>query len=148
MTQPTDRFEDYSKALQDVIRQGTDMTVAAAKRADADDFGIDARISTAHQFVDMEVKGHAKLLETLIKGPWVPVVSSTPMDSDPINVRPEPYPRTIEPIAPGGGSVIPSDILADPLDQASTGAARDVASSESASRTTTTPAPTTGGSCF
>lgn len=99
MTEPSDQFAEYSEALNDVIKKGTEMAVEAAKRADADDFGIDDRISTAHEFVDMEVKGHAKLLETLIKGPLVPVVSGTPMDSDPINVDPDPYPRTIQPVA-------------------------------------------------
>ena len=106
MTEPSDQFAEYSEALNDVIKKGTEMVVEAAKRADADDFGIDDRISTAHEFVDMEVKGHAKLLETLIKGPLVPVVSGTPMDSDPINVDPDPYPRTIQP-PNGGGSVTP-----------------------------------------
>ena len=100
MTQPADQFDEYSQTLTDLIKQAGEMTVEAAKLADADDFGIDARISAAHKFVDMEIKGHAKLLETLIKGPLVPVVSGTPMDSDPISVAPVPYPRSIEAIAP------------------------------------------------
>ena len=100
MTGPGGQFNEYADALKDVIKKGTESTVAAAKRADDDDFGIDARISTAHQFVDMEIKGHAKLLETVIKGPWVPVVSGTPEDSDPIYVAAEPYDRIIEAIDP------------------------------------------------
>ncbi len=87
MTEPGGQFHEYADALSDVIKKGTEATVAAAKRADADDFGIDARISTAHQFVDMEIKGHAKLLETLVKGPMLPMVSETPEDSDPIYVE-------------------------------------------------------------
>jgi hypothetical protein len=100
MTQPGGQFGEYAEALKDVIKKGTEATVEAAKRADDDDFGIDARISTAHQFVDMEIKGHAKLLETVIKGPWVPVVSETPEDSDPIYVQAENYDRSIEVIDP------------------------------------------------
>jgi hypothetical protein len=100
MSQPYDQFAEYSAALKDVIKKGTEMTVEAAKRADADDFGIDARISTAHEFVDTEIKGHAKLLETLIKGPLVPIVSNIPLDSDPIYITPVPYDRTVEAKAP------------------------------------------------
>jgi hypothetical protein len=111
MTEPSNQFAEYSEALNDVIKKGTEMTVAAAKCADADDFGIDARISTAHKFVDTEIKGHAKLLETLIKGPLVPVVSGTPEDSDPIYVKAESYDRTIEARDPWVRVGIPTEKL-------------------------------------
>jgi hypothetical protein len=72
---PNPLFEKFSKQLKDHIDKAGVMAVNAAKRADADDFGIDARITVAHEFVDLEVKGHAELLETLIAGPWVtPIV--------------------------------------------------------------------------
>ena len=111
MSEPSGQFDEYADALRDVIKKGTEATVEAAKRADDDDFGIDARISTAHQFVDMEIKGHAKLLETLVKGPWVPMVSETPEDSDPIYVGAEPYDRSIEALDPWVRVGIPTDKL-------------------------------------
>ena len=98
-------------ALKDVIKKGTELTVEAAAKADADEFGIDARISTAHEFVDTEIKGHAKILETLIKGPLVPVVSNTPPDSDPIYITPAPYDRTVEAVAPWVRIGLNSEIL-------------------------------------
>jgi hypothetical protein len=111
MSEPSGQFDEYADALRDVIKKGTEATVEAAKRADDDDFGIDARISTAHQFVDMEIKGHAKLLETLVKGPWVPMVSDTPEDSDPIYVDAQDYDRSIEALDPWVRVGIPTDKL-------------------------------------
>ncbi|OBK70472.1 hypothetical protein [Mycobacterium sp. 1274761.0] len=73
MTQPpapNETFEKFSKQLKEHIDKAFQMGVDAAKRADDDDFGIDARITVAHDFVDLEVKGHAELLKTLIAGPW------------------------------------------------------------------------------
>lgn len=95
MTEPVDRFHRHAAILRELIDQAGDMTLHAAEQADADDFGIDARISTAHKFVDLEVKGHVKLLENLISGPWVGV-STEPLPSEPITVNAAAYPRKIE----------------------------------------------------
>lgn len=70
-TTPNDRFEKLSKQLTNHIKTAFQMGVDAAKLADADKFGINERISVAHAFVDLEVKGHAEMLETLIGGPLV-----------------------------------------------------------------------------
>jgi hypothetical protein len=98
MTEPYDRFENHSAILRDLIDKAGNMTVEAATRADADNFGIDARISTAHKFVDLEVKGHVELLENLIAGPWwLGPVPAEARPSDPLDVDPATYPRKIEP---------------------------------------------------
>ena len=97
MTEPFDRFQRHAAVLRELMDQAGDLTVYAAERADADNFGIDARISTAHKFVDLEVKGHVKLLENLIGGPWVGPVSIEPLPSEPITVEAAGYPRKIEP---------------------------------------------------
>ena len=69
------------------------MGVDAAHLADDDKLGIDARISVAHKFVDLEVKGHAELLETLIGGPWITPVPFE--DYDTITVDPVNYAREV-----------------------------------------------------
>ena len=92
-TQPNVAFDKYSQQLKAHITKAFDMGVAAAKRADADDFGIDARISVAHEFVDLEVKGHSELLETLIGGPWI---NPAPYeDHDTIKIAPVNYEREV-----------------------------------------------------
>ncbi|WP_123029336.1 hypothetical protein [Mycolicibacterium stellerae] len=94
---PNPLFEKFSKQLKDHISKAGVMAVKAAEAADADKFGIDARITVAHEFVDLEVKGHAELLETLIAGPWVtPVVIGPSDNSALINVPKATAPRTVE----------------------------------------------------
>lgn len=97
MTQPAEpnvRFEKFSQQLKNHITTAFAMGVDAAKLADKDEFGINERISVAHAFVDLEVKGHAELLETLIGGPWVdygPLV-----DYDTIRVEPSNEAREVK----------------------------------------------------
>lgn len=93
-TQPNVLFEKFSNQLRAHIKKAFQMGVDAAQRADADDFGIDDRISVAHKFVDLEVKGHAEMLKTLIAGPWI-----TPAPTDDSNTATVPAatsPRNVE----------------------------------------------------
>lgn len=93
MTQPNVQFEKFSQQLKAHIKKAFDMGVDAAKRADDDKFGINERITVAHEFVDLEVKGHAELLETLIGGPWI---NPAPLeDYDTIYVKPVNYEREV-----------------------------------------------------
>ena len=70
------------------------MGVDAAKKADKENSGSTTRIKVAHRFVDLEVKGHAELLETLIAGPWI---TRRPLeDSDTIRVPPADYEREVK----------------------------------------------------
>lgn len=88
-SQPNARFEKLSQQLTTHITTAFDMGVDAAEKADAENFGIDDRIKVAHRFVDLEVKGHAEMLETLIGGP---LVSPVPLeDFDVIYVDPVDY---------------------------------------------------------
>jgi hypothetical protein len=92
-SQPNARFEKLSQQLKTHITTAFQMGVDSAKKADAENFGIDDRIKVAHQFVDLEVKGHAEMLETLIGGP---LVSPVPLeDFDTIDVKPEDYEREV-----------------------------------------------------
>lgn len=68
---PNPVFDKFSAQLQAHIKKAFQMGVDAAKDADAEKLGINKRIKVAHRFVDLEVKGHAELLETLISGPWI-----------------------------------------------------------------------------
>lgn len=96
MTQPTQpnlRFEKFSQQLKTHIRTAFAMGVDAAKEADREKLGINDRIKVGHRFVDLEVKGHAELLETLISGPWI---NPAPLeDYDTIRVPPANYERAV-----------------------------------------------------
>jgi len=70
------------------------MGVDAAGKADREKLGINKRIKYWHRFVDLEVKGHAELLETLIGGPWI---TPGPFDVfDTIYIRPVDYAREVQ----------------------------------------------------
>jgi hypothetical protein len=87
-TQPNARFEKFAQQLKTHISTAFDMGVDAAKDADEEDLGIDKRIKVWHRFVDLEVKGHAELLETLLGGPWINPVPFDVFDTiyiDPVN---------------------------------------------------------------
>jgi hypothetical protein len=91
MSQPSDpnlRFEKFSQQLKTHISTAFAMGVDAAKKADKEKLGINDRIKVGHRFVDLEVKGHAELLETLISGPWFNTGSFDVFDTiyiDPVN---------------------------------------------------------------
>ena len=91
--QPNARFEKFAQQLKTHIRTAFDMGVDAAKYADAENLGIDERIKRAHAFVDLEVKGHAELLESLIGGP---LINPVPLeDYDEIRVLPSNVEREV-----------------------------------------------------
>lgn len=92
-SEPNYQFEKFSQQLKNHIATAFQMGVDSAKLADKDEFGIDDRISVAHAFVDLEVKGHAELLETLIAGPWINPVPLE--DYDTIPVKPVGYEREV-----------------------------------------------------
>ena len=82
---PNPLFEKFSAQLQTHIKKAFQMGIDAAEKADDGKLGINKRIKVAHEFVDLEVKGHAELLETLISGPWI--TPSCPADvSDTVKV--------------------------------------------------------------
>ena len=47
------------------------MGIDAAEKADEESWGSTSASRSRTRFVDLEVKGHAELLETLISGPWI-----------------------------------------------------------------------------
>lgn len=92
-TQPNTQFEKFAQQLKNHITTAFAMGVDAAKEADEEDLGIDKRIKVWHRFVDLEVKGHAELLETLIGGPWI---NPAPFDVyDTIYISPVNYAREV-----------------------------------------------------
>ena len=93
---PNPVFDKFSAQLQAHIKKAFQMGVDAAKEADAENLGINERIKVAHRFVDLEVKGHAELLETLISGPWITPCSSTGASAATFKVAAAAYPRKVE----------------------------------------------------
>ena len=91
--QPNAQFEKYARQLKNHITTAFDMGVEAAGLADKETLGADDRIKYWHRFVDLEVKGHAELLETLIGGPWI---NPAPFDVfDTIYIDPVNYAREV-----------------------------------------------------
>jgi hypothetical protein len=92
-SQPNAQFEKYARQLKNHITTAFDMGVVAAGDADKEQLGINKRIKVWHRFVDLEVKGHAQLLETLIGGPWI---NPAPFDVfDTIYIKPVNYAREV-----------------------------------------------------
>lgn len=92
---PNPVFDKFSAQLQAHIKKAFQMGIDAAEDADAEKLGINKRIKVAHRFVDLEVKGHAELLETLISGPWI--TPCCPGDlSDRVKVKAATYPRKVK----------------------------------------------------
>ncbi len=94
-SKPNPLFEKFSEQLKTHIKTAFQMGVDAAEEADKEKLGIDERIKVGHRFIDLEVKGHAELLETLISGPWVPLCCPTEV-SDTVKVPAVNYPRKVK----------------------------------------------------
>lgn len=94
-SKPNPLFEKFSAQLQAHIKKAFQMGVVAAENADKEQLGIDERIKVWHRFVDLEVKGHAELLETLIAGPWITPCCPTEV-SDTVKVPAANYPRKVK----------------------------------------------------
>ena len=92
-SEPNARFDKFAQQLKTHITTAFDMGVDAAEEADDEDFGIDKRLKVWHRFVDLEVKGHAEMLETLIGGPWIN--SGAFDDFDTIVIPPVNYAREV-----------------------------------------------------
>ena len=93
-SKPNPLFEKFSEQLKKHIKTAFQMGVDAAKEADAETLTVEERVKIGHRFVDLEVKGHAELLATLISGPWVPICCPTEI-SDTVKVGARPYPRKV-----------------------------------------------------
>jgi hypothetical protein len=97
MTGPKNRMKRTAGVMRGAARDFKTITENASKVDKDGDWGLDAWIRTIHELVDLQVRTSAALLQAAIAGPWwIEPPDEDPEPSDPVEVEPKDYPRTLQ----------------------------------------------------